>query len=136
MGDRKKKTSDKDIKAFFGDYAKATGRRKVLLAKTHARPMSITEANEYKDLGQYLQCVDAMIDTLEPLVAKIIRDYYINHNTLFNISMEINYCYEHVSYLKNLGCDNIRKMLSGKDILSSKYSKTLSNAIIKVMEEL
>ncbi len=126
---RKKKTSDRDIKAFFRDYGKAVGRRKILLSKTHARQMTVSEANEYRNLGVFIQCIDEMVNTLEPLVAKIM------HNTLFNISMEINYCYEHVSYLKNLGCDDIRRMLAGKEILTSEYSKNLCEAIVKVVED-
>lgn len=119
---RKKKTSDKDMKEFFADYSNAKGRQKVLLSKTIGRKLTEEEQEEYNNLGLYINCIDGLVNSLEPLVSKIIREYYIDHNTLFNISVDVNYCYEHVSYLKNIGCDNIRKILAGEEVIQNEQS--------------
>lgn len=132
---KRKKTSDKDIKDFFSDYSRAKGRRKVLLSRTISRPMTESENYEYFELGLYISCVDAMVNSLEPVVSQIIREYYINRSTLFSISMNINYCYEHVSYLKNIGCDNIRKMLSGEAVIQNNQSIELIKLINEIVEE-
>lgn len=132
---RKKKTSDRDIKDFFADYSRAQGRRKVLMSRTIGRPMTQEEQKEYNELGLFLSCVEGIVDSLEPLVSKIVKEYYIDHDTLFNISMDINYCYEHVSYLKNIGCDNIRKMLAGEEVIQNNQSITLIKLIDKIVKE-
>lgn len=132
---RKKKTSDKDMKEFFSDYDKAKGRRKVILSKTISRPMTEQELKEYNDLGLFISCIEGIVDSLEPLVSKIVREYYIDHDTLFNISMDINYCYEHVSYLKNIGCDNIRKMLAGEEVIQNEQSINLLRIIESVVDD-
>lgn len=132
---RRKKTSDKDIKEFFADYSNAAGRRKVLLGKTIGRPMTGEEIKEYNELGLFIECVEGIVDSLEPLVSKIVREYYIEHDTLFNISMDINYCYEHVSYLKNIGCDNIRKMLAGKEVIQNEQSIKIIELINEAVEK-
>lgn len=132
---RKKKTSDRDIKDFFADYSRARGRRRVLMSKTISRPMTEEEQTEYNELGLFLLCVEGIVDSLEPLVSKIVREYYIDHDTLFNISMDINYCYEHVSYLKNIGCDNIRKMLAGEEVIQNDQSIKLIELIDKIIKE-
>lgn len=132
---RRKKTSDRDIKEFFADYSKAKGRRKVIMSRTIGRPMTVSEQKEYNELGLFIQCVEGIVDSLEPLVSKIVKEYYIDHDTLFNISMDINYCYEHVSYLKNIGCDNIRKMLAGQEVIQNEQSIKLLDIIAKVIKE-
>lgn len=126
---RRKKTSDKDMKEFFADYSNAKGRQKVIISKTLGRQLTAEEEQEYKDLALFLQCIDGLVDSLEPLVSKIIREYYIDHNTLFNISVDVNYCYEHVSYLKNIGCDNIRKILAGEEVIQNEQSIKLLELI-------
>lgn len=130
---RRKKTSDKDIKEFFADYSRARGRRKYILSKTLGRSMTEEELNEYNQLGLYISCVDGIVQSLEPLVSKIVKEYYIDHDTLFNISMDINYCYEHVSYLKNIGCDNIRKILAGQEVIQNEQSIKLLDIINKTV---
>lgn len=132
---RRKKTSDRDIKDFFADYSKAKGRRKVIMSRTIGRPMTVSEQKEYNELGLFIECVEGIVDSLEPLVSKIVKEYYIEHDTLFNISMDINYCYEHVSYLKNIGCDNIRKMLAGQEVIQNEQSIKLLDIIAKVIKE-
>lgn len=132
---RRKKTSDRDIKDFFADYSKAKGRRKVIMSRTIGRPMTVSEQKEYNELGLFIECVEGIVDSLEPLVSKIVKEYYIDHDTLFNISMDINYCYEHVSYLKNIGCDNIRKMLAGQEVIQNEQSIKLLDIISKVVKE-
>lgn len=132
---RRKKTSDKDIKDFFADYLRAKGRRKVLMSRTIGRPMTQEEQKEYNELGLFISCVEGIVESLEPLVSKIVKEYYIDHDTLFNISMDINYCYEHVSYLKNIGCDNIRKMMAGEEVIQNNQSIQLMELIDKVVKE-
>ena len=126
---RRRKTSDRDIKEFFYDYSKARGRRKILLNKSIGREMTAEEKDEYVNLGLFIDTVDSMIDTLYPLIAKIVRDYYIKHDNLFTISLDINYCYEHVSYLKNIGCDTLRLLLKGEDIIKDECSINIMNII-------
>lgn len=132
---RRKKTSDRDIKDFFADYSKAKGRRKVIMSRTIGRPMTVSEQKEYNELGLFIECVEGIVDSLEPLMSKIVKEYYIDHDTLFNISMDINYCYEHVSYLKNIGCDNIRKMLAGQEVIQNEQSIKLLDIVARVVKE-
>lgn len=131
---KRKKTSDKDIKEFFLDYQRAKGRRKFLLSKTLGREMTAKERNEYNQLGLYMECIEQMIETLEPLIKKIVKEYYIDHISLFDISLDINYCYEHVSYLKNLGCDTIRKIISGEDVLQHEQSISILKLVEKTIK--
>ena len=71
---RKKKTSDRDIKDFFADYSRAQGRRRVLMSRTISRPMTEEEQKEYNELGLFLSCVEGIVDSLEPLVSKIVKE--------------------------------------------------------------
>lgn len=128
--DRKKKSSDKDIRAFFQDYHKAQAKLKRLLAITISRQLSEDEKKEREDMKLFIECIEGIVDNLEPLISQIIRDCYINQKSLFNISLELNYCYEHVSYLKNIGCDVLRKILRDDiGVVDSEYGKTLEKMI-------
>lgn len=126
---RKKKSSDKDIKAFFRDYHKARARIKKLVAITISHPLTEEQLKEKRELELFVGCIESIVDSLDPLTSQIIRDCYIEQNSLFNISLELNYCYEHVSYLKNIGCDVLRKILSGKQVIEHQYSVNLIKLI-------
>lgn len=126
---RKKKSSDKDIKAFFNDYHKAKARIKRLVSITISRPLTKAELEEKEDLEMFIECIEAIVNSLDPLSSQIIRDCYIEQKSLFNISLELNYCYEHVSYLKNIGCDILRKILTGIDVIQNGYAVNLNKII-------
>lgn len=132
---RKRKSSDKDIKAFFNDYHKAKARIRRLVSLTISRPLTKEEEKEKYNLELFIECIDEIVASLDPLMSQIIEDCYINQKTLFNISLELNYCYEHVSYLKNIGCNVLRKILSGKDVIQNEYSINVNTIIKNIVNE-
>lgn len=131
----RKKTSDKDIKAFFRGYHDSKGRMKVLLQQSIGRHMTLDEKAEYEQLKFRLKVMEEIVDTLEPFQAKVVRAVYIEHQSLFNISLEVNFCYEHVSWVKVLAGNNIRNLLSGGNILRDEMSIALTDVIHKVLAE-
>lgn len=131
---RKPKTSDRDIKKFFRSYHDAKGRRKVLLINSIGRNMTEEEQQEYKHLELFIQLVEEIVDTLEPLQSKVVRAFYIENKSLFSISLDVNFCYEHVSWVKVSAGNNIRNLLSGANIISGELALTLEQLIIKTRE--
>lgn len=126
---KRHKQSDRDIKEFFADYINAGARKKLIYANSIGRQLTPQELQEIEYCTLYRGAVITLVDSLEKLTGDIIKAYYIEQKSLYNISLEMSYCYEHVSYLKNIGCDNLRKIISGEDIIVSKMSVNMMSVL-------
>lgn len=125
------KEYDEEIKKLFGDYRRAKSRISVIEMDRAYGTSTPEKELEYTKLQCLLKVVDCMLEQLSPLRQRIVENYYIYSESLYDIAELLHYSYYHCSNEKNEAVDELIRIFN-----STQFDSIVAKAFEKQFDAL